>query len=113
MSVSAFLVRFFKSTRPERPDLHESSAELLHELLHGLSTEVDGATLRCAPASDAQLACIVGEASEVLDVPCNARILALQYRRCRSMALPHSFAKESSSTACWRCSRSCRAMAER
>src|SRR5206468_5590320 len=46
-----FSVRFFKSTRPERPDLHESSAELLHELLHGLSTEVDGATLRCAPAS--------------------------------------------------------------
>src|SRR2546425_8379411 len=44
-------VRFFKSTRPERPDLHESSAGLLHELLHGLSTEVDGATLRCAPAS--------------------------------------------------------------
>src|SRR5205807_10325083 len=44
-----FSVRFFKSTRPERPDLRESSAELLHELLHGLSTEVDGATL-CAPA---------------------------------------------------------------
>src|SRR5438445_1003958 len=46
-----FSVRFFNSTRPEHPDLHESSAELLHELLHGLSTEVDGATLRCAPAS--------------------------------------------------------------
>jgi len=46
-----FSVRFFKSTRPERPDLHESSAGLLHELLHGLSTDVDGATLRCPPAS--------------------------------------------------------------
>src|SRR2546425_7890149 len=27
------LVRFFVSTRPERPDLHESSAGLLHEVL--------------------------------------------------------------------------------
>src|SRR5213594_2299351 len=28
-----FSVRFFKSTRPERPNLHESSAGLLHEVL--------------------------------------------------------------------------------
>src|SRR5260370_41677638 len=28
-----FSVRFFKSTGPERPDLHESSAGLLHEVL--------------------------------------------------------------------------------
>src|SRR2546423_10029383 len=47
------------------------------------------------------------------DNPCNTRILALQCRLCRSMASPHSFAKESSNTACWRCSRRCRAMGER
>src|SRR2546426_3814848 len=29
-----FSVRFFESTRPGRPDLHESSAGLLHEVLH-------------------------------------------------------------------------------
>src|SRR5437870_1289757 len=28
-----FSVRFFMSTRPARPDLHESSAGLLHEVL--------------------------------------------------------------------------------
>jgi len=29
-----FSVRFFMSARPDRPDVHESSAGLLHEVLH-------------------------------------------------------------------------------
>src|SRR2546428_3141693 len=67
-----FSVGFFKPTRPERPDLHESSAGLLHELLHGLSTEVDGATPRCPPASGGA-ACVHTAARSLAALRCHVR----------------------------------------
>ena len=45
MSVSAFFRSILQVARPERPDLHESSAGLLHEVLHGGVTPVWGRRL--------------------------------------------------------------------
>src|SRR5207245_1626599 len=49
MSVSAFFSSILQVDAPGASRFARISAELLHELLHGLSTEVEGATL-CAPA---------------------------------------------------------------